>query len=40
MNYKLGLREVSESDINAECPWMPEKEDYSMYVSAFIEDIN
>ena len=40
MNYKLGLREISESDLNAECPWMPEKENYPTYVLAFIEDIN
>lgn len=39
MIYKLGLREISDSDISAECPYMPEKEDYQMYVVAFIDDI-
>lgn len=40
MNYKLGLKEITESDIKADCPFMPDKEDYPMYVSAFVEDFN
>ncbi|GLP97125.1 hypothetical protein [Paraferrimonas sedimenticola] len=39
MNYKLGLREITESDINIECPFMPEKDDFPMHVAAFVEDI-
>ena len=40
MKYKLELREIVEADINVECPFMPEKDKYTMYVQAFIEDIN
>ncbi|MGF1701447.1 hypothetical protein L4D09_14205 [Photobacterium makurazakiensis] len=40
MNFKLGLREITESDIKADCPFMPEKEDFPMYVAAFVEDID
>ena len=40
MNYKLGLREITECDIQADCPFMPEKEDYPMHVAAFVEDID
>jgi len=40
MNYQLGLREVIESDIKADCPFMPEREDYPIYVAAFVEDLN
>ncbi|MGX9416574.1 hypothetical protein ACWU4D_04385 [Vibrio sp. WJH972] len=40
MNYKLGLREITESDIRADCPFMPEKEDFPMYVASFVDDLN
>jgi len=40
MNYKLELREIVEADIKPDCSFMPEKDKYSMYVQAFIEDIN
>ncbi|MBE7216610.1 hypothetical protein MK852_21700 [Shewanella benthica] len=40
MNYRLGLREITESDIKADCPFMPKKEDFPMHVAAFVEDFN
>ncbi|SON49355.1 hypothetical protein [Vibrio tapetis] len=40
MNFKLGVREITESDIKADCPFMPEKEDFPMHVAAFVEDID
>ncbi|KAB2823139.1 hypothetical protein [Aliivibrio finisterrensis] len=40
MQYKLEIRPVNISDINAECPYMPEPTEHEMYLAAFIEDIN
>ncbi|PQJ50470.1 hypothetical protein BTO01_24195 [Vibrio jasicida] len=40
MKYKLGLREIIDSDIGYDCPFTPNPEDYSMYVNAFVEDID
>jgi hypothetical protein len=40
MKYKLGLREITESDIKSDCPFMPEEEDFPMYVAAFVEGFN
>ncbi|MEZ9464886.1 MULTISPECIES: hypothetical protein [Vibrio] len=40
MKYRLGLREITESDIRVDCPFMPEPEDYPMYVEAFVADFN
>lgn len=40
MKYRLGLREITEDDIKADCPFMPEPENYEMYVTAFADDFN
>lgn len=40
MKYSLGLREIAESDIKVDCPFMPNAEDYPMYVEAFVADFN
>ncbi|EIC2574690.1 TPA: hypothetical protein ACX3EK_002627 [Vibrio parahaemolyticus] len=40
MKYRLGLKEITEDDVNAQCPFMPEPEDYQMYVAAFADDFN
>lgn len=40
MKYRLGLREITEADVNVEFPFMPEPEDYQMHVDAFGDDFN
>jgi len=39
MEYKLQIRQINESDLNRTCPFIPEKEEYEMYVDALKEDI-
>ncbi|MGY8871566.1 MAG: hypothetical protein ACKVJE_14100 [Pseudomonadales bacterium] len=39
MQYQLSIRKITELDINVNRPFLPEDEDYEMYLSAFIEDI-
>jgi hypothetical protein len=38
--YKLLTREIIDSDIGAECPFMPEEGEYEIYLTALAEDIN
>lgn len=40
MNYILGLKEITKSDIGVDCPFMPEREEFPMFVAAFVEDFN
>ena len=40
MQYQLSIRKITESDLSLSRPYMPENEDYEMYLSAFVEDIN
>lgn len=40
MKYRLGLRKITEGDMNRDCLLLPEPEDYEMYVTAMTEDIN
>ena len=40
MKYRLGLRQITEADIKADCPFLPEPEDYEIYVAAFADDFN
>lgn len=39
MQYQLSIRKIKESDLNVNRPFMPEDQDYEMYLSAFIEDV-
>jgi hypothetical protein len=39
MQYQLSIRKVTELDLSVNRPFMPEDEDYEMYLSALIEDI-
>jgi len=39
MKYKIGIRKITEDDIRADCPFMPEADEFDMYFSAFLEDI-
>jgi hypothetical protein len=39
MQYQLSIRKINESDLSVNRPFMPEDEDYEMYLSAFIEDV-
>ena len=39
MQYQLSIRKITESDLSLSRPYMPENEDYEMYLSAFVEDI-
>ncbi|EGR1094877.1 hypothetical protein EFU33_17595, partial [Vibrio cholerae] len=40
MKYRLGLREITEADIKADCPFMPDPEDYEVDVAAFADEFN
>lgn len=40
MQYQLSIRKIKESDLSVNRPFMPENENYEMYLSAFIEDID
>ena len=40
MKYKLGIRQIEESDIGPDCPTMPVQGDFKMYLDAFVEVIN
>ncbi|WP_201590524.1 hypothetical protein [Psychrobacter sp. Pi2-51] len=40
MQYQLSIRKITESDLSVYRPFMPENENYEMYLSAFVEDIN
>ena len=37
--YLLKLRRFEEKDINSECPYMLEEDNFSTHVNAFIDDI-
>ena len=39
MQYKLAIRKIIESDLSVNRPFMPEDENYEMYLSALVEDI-
>ncbi|SFQ07133.1 hypothetical protein [Enterovibrio norvegicus] len=39
MKYKLTLREITESDINVECPFPPDNEFFQEYVAALAQDL-
>lgn len=39
MQYQISFRKITESDLSVTRPFMPENEDYEMYLSALIEDI-
>ena len=39
MRYQILFREIDQSDINRECPALPEPEDFEMHLRAFIQDI-
>jgi|GEM_PF-5606158 len=39
MQYQISFREITESDLGVNRPFMTESEDYEMYLSALIEDI-
>ena len=39
MKYILSTREIKESDLSVERPFMPEEGDYEIYLKALIEDI-
>ena len=39
MQYQLSIRKINESDLSVNRPFMPEDENYEMYLSAFIEDV-
>ena len=39
MQYQISFRKITESDLSVNRPFMPEDEDYEMYLSALIEDI-
>lgn len=40
MKYELKMREIKESDLRVECPFLPEPEDYEIHLNALVEDIN
>lgn len=40
MKYQLSIRKIKESDLSVNRPFMPDNENYEMYLSAFIEDID
>lgn len=40
MQYQLSIRKITESDLSVKRPYMPENENYEMYLSALAEDIN
>jgi len=39
MNFKLKVRNLDENDLKTKCPFLPEDEDYSMYLISLVEDI-
>ncbi|QCU76365.1 hypothetical protein FFU37_18010 [Pseudoalteromonas distincta] len=39
MQYQLSIRKINESDLSVIRPFMPEDENYEMYFSALVEDI-
>ena len=39
MKYQISFRKITESDLSVNRPFMPEDEDYEIYLSALIEDI-
>lgn len=39
MQYQISFRKITESDLSVNRPFMPENEDYEMYLSALVEDI-
>lgn len=40
MKFELKMRELKESDLRAECPFLPEPENYEIYLNALVEDID
>ncbi len=34
------MREITEADIKADCPFMPDPEDYEVDVAAFADEFN
>ena len=39
MPYKLKIRNITESELRADCPFIPDQDEFEMYISAFEEDI-
>lgn len=40
MKFTLGIRELTEQDLRAECPTIPDADEIEIYINAFVEDIN
>jgi len=40
MKFVLSVRKVEESDLSRATPFLPDDEDYEMYLQAFFEDIS
>jgi hypothetical protein len=39
MQYQISFRKLRGSDLNVNRPFMPEDEDFEVYLSALVEDI-
>ena len=39
MKYTITLREINNLDINKECPFIPETDEFERYAQAFTEDL-
>ncbi len=39
MNYRVSFREILLSDINLQCPFMPEPEEYEIHFQAIAQDL-
>ncbi len=40
MKYRISFRELNESNINNQCPFLPEADEFGMYLQAITQDIN
>jgi hypothetical protein len=39
MPYKLKVRNITEFDVSVDCPFIPDQDEFEMYITAFKEDI-
>jgi hypothetical protein len=39
MKYKIDVREITDKDLNVECPFLPEPGEYETYFSALLQEI-
>lgn len=39
MKFEMKMRRIKESDIRAECPFLPDPDDYEMYLDSLVDDI-